>query len=289
MAGVLIIVTYRSDELHRGHPLCALLSGLGRFGWVLRNELPGLSRAESAELLGLLLVGQPPARLADGIYRRSDGNPLLIGQLACCAKDRARTPRDMMLGAVCRLPDATQDVLRAACVGGQCTGTALLATVTGMTATQLAAALRPAVTAGVLRTGHGHFAFRHSLTGEALHQDLLPGEHTRLHYRFASALQADPSLALPGRAAFEQAEHWHHAHAPARELTGAWAAAAEAGHFLACAEQLAMLTRVLELWSRVPAARDLTGAAHGDVLRQAADAAQVAGHLHLSSALAEGC
>ena len=289
MAGVLIIVTYRSDELHRGHPLCGLLSGLGRFGWVMRTELPGLSRGESAELLGLLLGGEPPARLADGIHRRADGNPLLIGQLACCARDRTGGPRDLMLGAVYRLPEDTQDALRAVSVGGQRTGQALLTAVTGMGAMALTTALRPAVAAGVLRAGNGYFAFQHSLTGEALHQDLLPEEHTRMHHRFAGALQADPSLALPGRAAFEQAEHWHHAHDPAGELTGAWRAAAEAGRLLACAEQLALLTRVLELWSCVPSAGDLTGAAHGDVLRQAAGAAHAAGHLHLSSALAQGC
>ena len=288
MAGVLIIVTYRSDELHRSHPLSTMLSGLGRVGWVLQSELPGLNRAESAELLGLLLGGEPPTRLADGIHCRTDGNPLLVTQLACCAKDRpCGTPRDLMLGAVCRLPDDTQDVLRAACAGGQCTGQPLLAAVTGMGAGELTVVLRPAVAAGVLRAGRGYFTFRHSLTGEALHQDLLPGEHTRLHHRFACALQADPSLTRPGRAAFEQAEHWHHAHDPARELTGAWWAAAEAGRLLACAEQLAMLTRVLELWSGVPAAGDLTGAAHADVLRQAAAAARAAGHLHLSSALAQ--
>jgi AAA ATPase domain len=287
LAGVLIIVTYRSDELHRGHPLCTMLSDLGRFGWVLRNELPGLSRGESAELLGLLLGGEPPARLAAGIHRRADGNPLLIGQLACCARDRTGGPRDLMLGAVCRLPEDTQDVLRAASVGGQRTGQPLLAAVTGMGEVEMTTTVRPAVASGVLRARHGYFAFRHSLTGEALHQDLLPGEHTRLHHRFAGALQADPSLALPGRAAFEQAEHWHHAHDPARELTGAWWAAAEAGALLACAEQLVMLTRVLELWSRVPAAADLTGAAHDDVLRQAAAAAHAAGRLHLSTALAQ--
>ena len=50
-----------------------------------------------------------------------------------------------------------------------------------------------------------------------------------------------------------------------------------------------MLTRVLELWPRVPAAGDLTGAAHADVLRQASDAAQAAGHLHLSTALVQDC
>ncbi|HEY3956498.1 MAG TPA: AAA family ATPase [Streptosporangiaceae bacterium] len=287
LAGVLIIVTYRSDELHRGHPLSTMLSGLGRFGWVLRNELPGLSRGESDELLGLLLGGEPPARLAAGIHCRADGNPLLIDQLACCARDRTGGPRDLMLGAVFHLPDRTQDVLRAASVGGQRTGQPLLAAVTGMGEAAMTEALGPAVATGVLRAGHGYFAFQHLLTGEALHQDLLPGEHTRLHHRFAGALQADPSLALPGRAAFEQAEHWHHAHDPARELTGAWWAAVEAGRLLARAEQLAMLTRVLELWSRVPGAADLTGAAHDDVLRQAAAAAHAAGHLHLSTALAQ--
>ena len=55
-AGVLLVVTFRSDELDRGHPLRALLAGLGRMDAVIRVELPRLSRGEvEAELEGTWL------------------------------------------------------------------------------------------------------------------------------------------------------------------------------------------------------------------------------------------
>jgi hypothetical protein len=285
MDGLLIILTYRSDEMHRSHPLAALLSGLGRFGWVLRTELSGLRRSESDKLVELILGGDPPTSLAEGVYRRTAGNPLLVEQLACRARVPGATARDVMLAAVHRLPDDTQDVLRAASVGGPRTRRRLLAAVTGLDETALAAVLRPALAADVIQTDADSFVFRHSLTSEALHQDLLPCEHTRMHQHFAVALGSDPGLVPAGRAVFEQAQHWQHAHDLARSLGSAWQAAAEAGRLLACAEQLAMLTRVLELWPCVPEAEALTGSDQAHVLRQAAEAARAAGHLHLSSAL----
>ncbi len=289
MPGVLIIVSYRSDELHRGHPLRAVLSRLSRRGWVQRAELPGLSRDESAELVGRLLGGAPAPVLADRVYRAAEGNPLLAEELVCCDGRRcgcAATPRDLMLAAVRRLPEPAQDVLRTASAGGQRTGRGLLAAVTGLDAGALAASLRPAVDGGVLVPDGNSCTFRHALISEAMHQDLLPGEHTAVHHRFAAALQADPSLAAPGYAAIEQAEHWRHAHDPGPALSSAWRAAAEAGRTLACAEQLVLLTRVLELWPSVPDAERLTGAGHALVLWQAAEAARAAGDSQLGTALA---
>jgi predicted ATPase len=285
MDRVLIIVTYRSDELHRGHPLRALLPRLGRLGWVQRTELSGLSRGESAELVGHILGGEPAASLADRIYRRAAGNPLFVEELVRADREPTATPCDLMLAGVRRLPEQTQDVLRAASVGGQRTGRGLLSAVTGMGAEALDAALRPAVAAGLLTADTDGYAFRHSLIGETLHQDLLPGEHTALHHRSAAALEADPSLVPAGRAAIEQAQHWQHAHDPARALSSAWQAAADAGRALACGEQLAMLTRVLELWRSVPDAERLTGGDHAHVLRQAAAAASAAGDRQLGISL----
>jgi len=40
VGNLLIIVTFRSDELHRAHPLRPLLAELGRIEWVDRIELP---------------------------------------------------------------------------------------------------------------------------------------------------------------------------------------------------------------------------------------------------------
>jgi predicted ATPase len=288
MDRVLIAVTYRSDDLHRCHPLRALLPRLGRLGWVQRTELTGLRRHESAELVARLTGGEPAPSLADRVYRRAGGNPLYTEELVSCDGERGGpgSPRDLMLAAVRRLPEATQDVLRTASVGGQRTGRGLLAAVTGLGAGALDAALGPAVASGVLTAGEGSCAFRHSLIGEALHDDLLPYEHTSAHQRFAEALRDDSSLAPAGSAAFEQVEHWHHAHDPVSTLASAWRAAAEAGRVLACAEQLAMLTRVLELWPCVPGAERLTGTTHAQVLRHAADVATAAGERQLASSLA---
>jgi predicted ATPase len=290
MHGVLIIVTYRSCELHRGHPFCALLPRLGRLGWVQRTELTGLGRDESAELVGHLAGGAPGLPLANRVYRRAEGIPLLIEELVGADRERCwagtATTHDLMLAAVRRLPDPTQDVLRVASTGGQRTGRGLLAAVTGLSAGELEASVRPAVDSGVLEGDEDYVTFRHALISEALHQDLLPGEHTSTHQRFAVALREDSSLVPAGCAAIEEAEHWQHAHDPARALGSAWRAAADAGRALARAEQLAMLTRVLELWESVPDAEWLTGADHAIVLQQAADVATAAGERQLAIALA---
>ena len=50
LSGLLIVVTFRSDELHRTHPLRPLLASLDRIAWVERIELPRLTRQDTAEL-----------------------------------------------------------------------------------------------------------------------------------------------------------------------------------------------------------------------------------------------
>ena len=82
---------------------------------------------------------------------------------------------------------------------------------------------------------------------------------------------------MPGRAAGEQSCHWYAAHDTARALVSAWQAAGQAGRALAYAEQLAMLSRVLELWEQVPDAAQRLGADHVAVLEAAARVAELAG------------
>ena len=123
---------------------------------------------------------------------------------------------------------------------------------TGLDGIALGRALRPAVAANVLLTESDGYVFRHALIREAVHDELLPGERGQVHSRFAEVIAADPGLVMPGRAAAEQAWHWFAAHDAPRALVGAWQAAGQASQSLAYAEQLAMLSRVLELWEQVP-------------------------------------
>jgi DNA-binding CsgD family transcriptional regulator/tetratricopeptide (TPR) repeat protein len=291
MDGVLIIVTYRSDELHRTHPLRPLLAELGRLGWVERMDLPRLDRRHADELVARILGREPEPSLADQVYLRAEGNPLFVEELLCdCAGGiNAVLPeslRDLLLIAVQRLPDETQEVLRAASAGGQRNGHALLMAVTGLPDDELSRALRPAAEANVLTADADGYAFRHGLIQEAIVDDLLPGDHTRLHTRFAEALAADPGLVPPGRAVIEQAHHWYAAHDTVGALVSSWRAAAEAGRALAYAEQLTLLARVLELWDKVPDVEQRIGASHLGVLEHAAAVATTAEEYERGAAFA---
>src|SRR5580658_3879419 len=115
LRGVLIAVTFRSDELHRTHPLRPLLAELARIEWVQRVDLPRLTRGQTEELAARLLGHEPEPPLAARLFERSDGNPLFTEELARCAdltRDLPESLRDLLLDAVQRLPEPTREVLR---------------------------------------------------------------------------------------------------------------------------------------------------------------------------------
>jgi DNA-binding CsgD family transcriptional regulator len=289
--GLLIVVTYRSDELHRTHPLRPLLAELARVDWVSRIELGRLTRADTGELVARITGREPPEDEAGAIYRRTEGNPLFVEALVGDGGPDSGLPeslRDLLIAGVRRLPEQAQEVVRVASAGGEQVGHALLAAVTGLDGTGLANVLRPAVAANVLLAGSDGYAFRHALIREAVHDELLPGERGALHGRFALAIDGDPALVPPGRAAVELAYHWYAALDTASALASAWQAAAESRRTLAHAEQLAMLSRVLELWERVPDAAQRIGTGHVAVLEAAVQAAELAGEFDRGVALATG-
>lgn len=288
--GLLMIVTYRSEELHRTHPLRPLLAELSRIGWVAGLSLGRLTRQQTSELVAEIIDGKPADDLLAAVYRRTEGNPLfvqaLLGEPELC-NGLPETLRDLLVGSVRRLPEPAQEVVRVASASGPRTSHRLLATVTGLDDAALARALRPAVAANVLLVGDAEYAFRHALIQEAVHDELLPGERSQVHSRFAEAIAADPALVPQGRSAAEQAYHWYAARDMPRALTSAWQASRQAGQVLAHAEQLEVLSRVLELWKQVPDAAHRIGADHLTVLETAVQAATMAGDLDHGIRLAD--
>jgi len=291
--GVLIVVTYRSDDLHRSHPLRPLLAELDRVGWVTRADLGRLSRSDTGRLVAQILGREPGEGALAAVYRRTEGNPLFVEALLGDGGPDSSLPeslRDLLVAGVRRLPEETQDVVRVASAAGERSGHALLAAVTGLDGAALASALRPAVAANVLLADSDGYTFRHALIREAVHDELLPGERSALHSRFAEVIGADPALVEPGstmRVAVEQAYHWHAAHDNTRALISASQAADQAERSLAYAEQLAMLSRVLELWQQVPDAGRRIGADHVAVLEAAVRAADRAGEVDQGLTLAQ--
>jgi DNA-binding CsgD family transcriptional regulator len=290
---LLVIVTFRSDELHRTHPLRPLLAELARIDWVDRAELPPLTRGQAEELAAVVLDRAPDRGLADAIFERAQGNPLFTEELLACSDGPdgcdmvPDSLADLLLQAVRRLPEDTQEVLRVASAGSGVTSDVLLAQVTGLDAGKLIAAIRPAVAANVLVTSGDGYSFRHALIQEAVHADLLPGEHAAVHTRFAEAIDADPSLVSTGRADIEKAHHWYSAHNTTGALAASWRATAQASNVVAHAERLMLLDRVLELWEQVPDAAAQIGADHVRVLEEAVAAAGDAAEPQRGLALVE--
>jgi predicted ATPase len=76
--GLLIVVSYRSDELHRTHPLRPMLAELDRVGWVARLELHRLTRRDTDNLVVGITASQPPDHVLADVYHRTEGNPLSL-------------------------------------------------------------------------------------------------------------------------------------------------------------------------------------------------------------------
>ena len=276
---VLLVGSYRSDELHRRHPLRPLLGELVRLSGVERLELAPLSRTELAEQLeaiaGVPLAADQVAR----IHFRSEGNPFYAEQLLAAGADDAdvglpSTLADVLLARVQELSEPAQQVLRVAAVAGRRVSHRLLAEVAVWSEADLEQSLREAIGAGVLvadRTTRT-YVFRHALLQEAVYADLLPSEQVRLHAAYARLLAAEPD-----GAAAELAHHCLTSHDLVGALAASVRAADEAAAVLAPAETLRHLTTALKLWERVPDPAGVTGTHRVKLTLRAAAAAHTAG------------
>ena len=117
---LLLVATYRSDDLHRRHPLMPLLAELRRSPRVERIDLVPFDRDELAEQLAGILGREPEPSLVAEIAERSEGNAYLAEELAAVGP-AARLPgtvEEVLLARVGRLSEAAQDVLRVASAAG---------------------------------------------------------------------------------------------------------------------------------------------------------------------------
>lgn len=281
---VLVALTFRSDELPGLHPLRGLLAELARNRRVSRLELSPFTRSELAEQLTGLLGQDPPARLVEDIYVRSEGNPFFAEELVAAerAKPGALPPslQEVLLARVVRLSRGAQRVLRAAAAAGPGVTQPTLAAVTGMAEAELLDALHEAADHQVLRPepGSDGYVFRHALLAEAVYGNLLPGERVSLHTALAAILEADQGAGEPSAArAARLAHHWSAAGDHPRALAASLAAAGAAEQIYAFAEAGLQLERALALWDRVPDAGQRAGTDRVTVLSRCANAADWAG------------
>jgi DNA-binding CsgD family transcriptional regulator len=288
---LLVVATYRTDDLHRQHPLRPVLAELLRHPKVDHLELPAFTHDELAEFAEAVTGRTLREATLDSVFTRSEGNAYFAQEILEAGPDAAVLPgslADVLHGRLERLDPCVQALARIASVSGRRVSEPLLWAVAAHDpcfpdAAAFDRALREAVTHHVLAAEDSRWiAFRHALLAEAVYADLLPGELAGLHAAYLRELLADPSLG-------SQAEVAHHAfrsHDLPAALAASHAAAREAAEVLAPAEELRHLETVLQLWDAVPTAASLVGRDRTDVTMAAASAASRAGQPSRAAALA---
>ena len=149
---LVVVATYRPDELHRGHPLRPFVAELERSGRAERLELGGLDRVDVTELIRSITGRQLPGGTIDSIFARSEGNLFFVEELL--AGRGAGLPsslREELLLPVAGLSAPTQAVLSAAAAIGRSVDHRLLASVAGGSERDLLASLREAYWMSLVR------------------------------------------------------------------------------------------------------------------------------------------
>ncbi|HEY1366738.1 MAG TPA: AAA family ATPase [Gaiellaceae bacterium] len=273
---ILLVATYRADELASAGRVGRLAEGVRRSGHAVVLELGPLAADELAALVAERSDEAPPASLTDAIVARSDGNPFFAEELLAAAHDGElpRSVRDLLLQRVARLDDRTQSLLRLAAAAGREVGYPLLQAAAGRPADEVRESLRRAVDHGVLVADQatGSFRFRHALLAEAIYTTILPGEREELHAQLADEL-ARSGAAKPA----ELAPHWAAAGLSAEALSASIAAAREAEAVFGLAEAHAHLERAIALWPVVPNAASLAELDLAELCRWTADLASQVG------------
>ncbi|MBV9713945.1 MAG: AAA family ATPase [Solirubrobacterales bacterium] len=276
---IVLVLTYRTDELHRRHALRPLLAELERLERAQRIELAPFDRGQLVEALTDILDEVPSDSLVDRLFARSEGNPLYLEELLAAGLDgRGAAPQSLRDAFLLRIERLSPDARRAARViaVGRALDEATIAEVSGVTRETLHEALREAVAEHVLvAADDGRLGFRHALLREAVYDDLLPGERVDLHLALAAAYERRDDR--DGEWTATIASHYAAAGDQPAALRATVQAALAARDAHAYGDAADLAERALELWPRVAEADRALPLDHVELLRMAAAAHGVAG------------
>ncbi len=194
---MLLVVTYRSDELGRNHRLVPVLSKITRKSDVSQTRLDRLDKEEMDDWFGEVSK-EHPALSRDALQntrRLAEGNPLFAEELITHAvnggADLPLTLREVVLERLKPLPPEDRLVLVVAAVAGDRFDPEIVADASGRTVAEVLEAFRRARDLRlILEDARGEgFSFRHALMREILYHELLAPEARTVHARIASALE----------------------------------------------------------------------------------------------------
>lgn len=213
---ILIVATYRSDELHRTHPLNDTIAALARGRLADDVPLRALTGDGTGALIkaALRLKAPPAAQLSRAIHRRAAGNPFFVEEVLGALVQRGDltwreggwvwTPEsiDVAIPSSVRaavmerlrpLSQPTRRALEVAAVIGEQFSFELLRNVSGLSEAELNEAIRASIDAQVIveesRSATDTYSYRHQLTREVVLGELLQRERRQLHKAVGRALE----------------------------------------------------------------------------------------------------
>ncbi|CAN5644816.1 hypothetical protein BH23CHL2_BH23CHL2_03510 [soil metagenome] len=217
---ILVVVTYRNNELTRQHALYEMLPVLVRETPAQRIHLRPLDDPAVSELVTdrYQLPADGSAKLVSYLRERAEGNPFFLGELLSALEEEGRIyptdgggwvvadlehlpvpplVRQVIDSRLNRLGDDARRPLEVASVIGQDVPFALWSAVDGLQDGDLVSVAERALDAHLLvGSGDGEtLRFPHALIREALYEGLLPPRRRMLHGRVAEALMASPGVA----------------------------------------------------------------------------------------------
>ena len=207
-AALLILGTYRDEEVRRRHPLSMLRRSLKASGLVEHLPLGRLSRASVETMLGGVSsgAGAPGPGLADWLFHESEGHPLFIqvlwqqfqaeGLAEISGSNRAPFAagiRAAIARRLERLSPETRAYAEAASVLGPAFEAETARELGGWSEFQAYEALRDLLDCRLLYDGggrpRGDYVFSHHLIQAALYEEMPPASRQRRHRRAAEVTE----------------------------------------------------------------------------------------------------
>lgn len=230
---LLILTTYRSEAVHRGHPLYSFLPTLQRDRSVETIRLVPLNIEDTARFVEARL-GEGTAQLARYLQGRSEGNLLFLAELVSDLVERQLLVKDglgrwwppkaevsapvllqqVVVERVARLGEAAEKLLVVAAVVGEVWNLDVVEAVLGWRETDLLDSLETILAAQLVRAEDargGHYRFEHGLIREILYNQQLTRRRKLLHARIHEVLerqtQTPPSPTYRDRSTTARAYH----------------------------------------------------------------------------------
>jgi predicted ATPase len=273
-APLLLVATYRDDEVEAGGALAGTLAELARHALCDRLVLGGLSRDEVGELLAAVADTRPSLALVDAVAQRTGGNPFAVKEIGNLLRSEGRlgeparwdgtqlrlppTVKEMIRRRLARLSEGSRRALRVAALVGQEFDTRILERVISESAGALLEWLEEAVEASLIAEAPaavGRYQFAHALIRETLYEELSLSRRVALHGSVGAALEElygeapEPHLS-------ELAHHFfqavHGGGDPSKALQYAFLASQRAERLFAWREVITHSGRALSLLDSLP-------------------------------------